>query len=355
MSTEVQWRGGTTAQHATFTGLPREITVDTTKKTAVVHDGVTPGGFPLALAGDGVSVATAIHAASAKTTPADGDELPIADSAASYGLKKMLWSTVRLWTVPAGHIFGLTLSNNGSDATNDIDIAAGEAASEGDSVPLRITLASAFTKRLDANWAAGTNQGGRYSGAAIANTTYHVWLVSKALGADADVYFDPSASKATAISHLQSETGGAAYVNARRIGSFIRASGTIVAFTQTADQFILSSTRLDISNSSLGTAAALYTLSVPQGIKVAALMRGFISNAGSAVNLLVTSPDESDQSPGSVTGNYTTYTLASGNSAPFNAAILTNTSAQIRARASVASTSIAIATYGWVDSRGRPN
>lgn len=41
-------RDGTTAQHAIFTGLPSEITIDTDKQTIVVHDGVTPGGTPLA-------------------------------------------------------------------------------------------------------------------------------------------------------------------------------------------------------------------------------------------------------------------------------------------------------------------
>lgn len=50
MSTAVQFRGGTTAEHAAFTGAEREITVDTTKDTVVVHDGVTPGGHPLAKA-----------------------------------------------------------------------------------------------------------------------------------------------------------------------------------------------------------------------------------------------------------------------------------------------------------------
>ena len=48
MATAIQRRGGTTAEHANFTGLAREITVDTTKKTIVVHDGTTAGGIPLA-------------------------------------------------------------------------------------------------------------------------------------------------------------------------------------------------------------------------------------------------------------------------------------------------------------------
>lgn len=50
MPTAIQRRRGTTAQHAGFTGLVGEITVDTDKKTAVVHDGATAGGFPLARA-----------------------------------------------------------------------------------------------------------------------------------------------------------------------------------------------------------------------------------------------------------------------------------------------------------------
>jgi len=50
MSKQVQLRGGTTAQHNTFTGASREVTVDTDKHTLVVHDGLTAGGFPIASA-----------------------------------------------------------------------------------------------------------------------------------------------------------------------------------------------------------------------------------------------------------------------------------------------------------------
>ncbi len=42
-----QRRRGTTAQHNSFTGLVGELTVDTDKKTVVVHDGSTAGGVPL--------------------------------------------------------------------------------------------------------------------------------------------------------------------------------------------------------------------------------------------------------------------------------------------------------------------
>lgn len=52
MATQVQRRRGTTAQHATFAGQLAELTVDTDKKTVVVHDGITLGGYPLARIAD---------------------------------------------------------------------------------------------------------------------------------------------------------------------------------------------------------------------------------------------------------------------------------------------------------------
>lgn len=44
----IRRRRGTTAQHAGFIGAEGEITLDTSKKTVVVHDGATPGGFAAA-------------------------------------------------------------------------------------------------------------------------------------------------------------------------------------------------------------------------------------------------------------------------------------------------------------------
>ena len=48
MAIQIQLRQGTTTEHNTFTGAVGEVTVDTTKDTLVVHDGVTVGGFPVA-------------------------------------------------------------------------------------------------------------------------------------------------------------------------------------------------------------------------------------------------------------------------------------------------------------------
>lgn len=62
MSFAFQRRRGTTAQHASFTGLLGELTVDTDKDTVVVHDGSTAGGFPLARASGGTLDTTIVRA-----------------------------------------------------------------------------------------------------------------------------------------------------------------------------------------------------------------------------------------------------------------------------------------------------
>jgi filamentous hemagglutinin len=48
MSTQVQYRRGSNAQNAAFTGALAEITVDTTNGTLRVHDGITAGGSNIA-------------------------------------------------------------------------------------------------------------------------------------------------------------------------------------------------------------------------------------------------------------------------------------------------------------------
>ena len=48
MAKLLKLRRGTTSQHGSFTGAEGEVTIDTTKDTAVVHDGAQAGGRPLA-------------------------------------------------------------------------------------------------------------------------------------------------------------------------------------------------------------------------------------------------------------------------------------------------------------------
>ena len=72
MADQLQLRGGTTTEHNTFTGASKEVTVDTTKKTAVVHDGATAGGNPL-MREDGSNSALALGSQGTPSLKFTGD------------------------------------------------------------------------------------------------------------------------------------------------------------------------------------------------------------------------------------------------------------------------------------------
>ena len=119
---------------------------------------------------------------------------------------------------PPGHLQGLTLSNNGSDATNDIDIAVGSARSSDDVA--NIDLASALTKQLDAAWAVGTNAGMLATGVAVTNTTYYLWLIKRPDTGVVDFAADTSSTGANIAANTN-----AAYTLKRLIGTVVRAGG----------------------------------------------------------------------------------------------------------------------------------
>ena len=60
MASQLQLRGGTTAEHGSFTGAIRELTVDTTLKALRLHDGVTAGGTVIAGLSDVQALITAL-------------------------------------------------------------------------------------------------------------------------------------------------------------------------------------------------------------------------------------------------------------------------------------------------------
>jgi len=235
--------------------------------------------------------------------------------------------------LPPGTLFGLTLSNNATDATNDIDIATGKARDGDDSANL--VLASALTKRLDANWSVGTNQGGLDTGSKANSTTYHVWLISD--GSAVDVLFSTSVSAPT-IPGI--------YTLKRRIGSIITdGSGAIRAFQQTGDEFLLATPPLDAATT-IGTSRTLQALTVPAGLAVEALIR---ATTNSAQSILVQPPFEADAAPSATASPlFSAYTSQTA-----TIAVRTNTSRQVALRATASSTAIYIATRGWIDRRGR--
>lgn len=122
---------------------------------------------------------------------------------------------------PKKIIFGLNVTNNTTDAVNDIDISTGSAMSSADA--LLINLTSALVKRIDATFAEGTNQGGRDS---ADNLTGAKWFRVYLIG-------DTTANKSpdVFISTSDSPTLPTGYDVYRRIASIRWNGSTIVAFT----------------------------------------------------------------------------------------------------------------------------
>lgn len=95
-----------------------------------------------------------------------------------------------------GYSFGLTLSSNAGDAANDVDITSGKAAADVSPFNLMV-LPSAITKRIDANWVVGTNQGGLDTGSVAASGTYYIWLIQRSDTLVVDVLFSLSNTSPT--------------------------------------------------------------------------------------------------------------------------------------------------------------
>lgn len=128
IASQLQLRRGTTPQHAVFTGAPGEVTVDTDKKTVVVHDGSTAGGFPHALENDPRIVGAAQKSAnlsdlaSASTARANLD-LEVGVDVAAFNDSRITGAlpaaTAGTGSVLAsGSTTARTLSNRFADAVN---------------------------------------------------------------------------------------------------------------------------------------------------------------------------------------------------------------------------------------------
>lgn len=255
------------------------------------------------------------------------------------------WGAVGGTTVIPLSFGGLTLSNDGGSPNTVVDIAYGGAAS--DDGTTQMLLGSAVTKST-ASWLVGSGNGCLDTGGVANSTWYHLFLIERLDTGVVDVLCSTSATAPTM------PTG---YTVKRRIGSFkTDGSANIITFTQVGTAYYWTTPTLDVTTTTLGTSAALQTLNVPSGVQITPLCEASISNASVPVSVYLTSSDETDlattvTSPFSASPGYS-YLSTTTTGQPSNAAcpfLTTNTSSQIRSRASAASTLLSIITRGWID------
>jgi hypothetical protein len=238
------------------------------------------------------------------------------------------------------YLSGLTLTVTSLSPV--FTVAAGVACDSGNAV--MISLPSSISKATGA-WTVGTGLGGLDTGAIATNAWYHVFLIRNPTTAVVDACISASTTPAGA-------PVAAGFTQYRRIGS-VKTDGSLnwTLFSQRGDEFLWLARVIDVPSTGMTTSAVLHTLTVPSGVQVNALFSArAIYNTNAGVYMF-TSPDENDFAPGGDNASLVVGPSGASVSGHFN--IRTNTSRQIRGRANVTVSLIAITTFGWIDTRGK--
>ena len=139
----------------------------------------------------------------------------------------------------------ITISNNVTDANNDIDFTSGTFTF---SDYTGMASVGAMTKRLDASWTAGTNQGGLGTGAKEVSTWYNCYAIYNPTTQVSDcIFFKSSTSIILPSGFTKYKYLGSIYTNA---------SGNILPFEQDKDYFFW---KTPISNVGLTFVSGIYT------------------------------------------------------------------------------------------------
>jgi hypothetical protein len=187
------------------------------------------------------------------------------------------------------HIAGLTYSNNGSDATNDLDIAAGSCRDSTNAVDM--VLGATLTKQSDVVWAVGSGNGGLDTGA-VGNSDYYIWLIKRSDTGVVDALYSLSSTAPTMPT---------SYDYKRLIGWFKRTGGaTIVAFhTYELDggglELRWDALTQDIAlSNTLTTARRTDAVKVPLNFSTLAILSVQCSDATTNFNANICCPDQTD-------------------------------------------------------------
>ncbi|MBX5010901.1 hypothetical protein HJB67_13145 [Rhizobium lentis] len=244
-------------------------------------------------------------------------------------------------TLSRGYLFGGEISNNLTDLTNDLDIAAGVAATD-DAAPGMMTW-SAVTRQIDVAY--GTGNGGRFD-SAVADGTWHIFACTN--GTLVAIGMSQSLNPTSAPNYP------AGYTKYRRLGSRVRISGAWRRVVQRGDRHMLLDPLPQTGNPiATTTTAALLALSgIPTGIEVDALFEASLTSATVSNGALFSSPLINDTTVGAGnSGSNVGHIQVASQFTAGSLRIRTNTSGQVRHRAG-ASGSLYIAVHGWFDDRG---
>lgn len=240
-----------------------------------------------------------------------------------------------------GYIYGLNISNNVSDPNNDIDFAIGAASDN--TLGYVISSPSSLTKRLDAAWAVGTNQGGLDTGSKTNSTWYYCYTIARSDTGVTDALFSASST---------SPTMPANYDRKRRVGAIrTDGSGNIIAFYQIGDRFYWKAPPLDVDTASLSTSPATTTTTIPP-LNIVGLYYG-IAAVGGGGAVYVYSSLLTAGTPSLTVAPLANFVWESSGALGGGSLDVPTTNSQIIYVSSIAGTSFKLVTKGWIDTRGK--
>ena len=248
-------------------------------------------------------------------------------------------------------IHGLTY-DNGTDATNDLNINTG-GASDATGV-YWMNLATALGKQSDAAWAVGGTTGTPLGGldtGTVGNSDYYVWLIARSDTGVVDALYSLSST---------APTMPASYDYKRLIGWMKRVGGTIVAMKTYETEgggieqiWSVPTLDVDLSNT-LTTARRTDAVKVPLNFSTTAHLNVALSDASAPIAVWVYCPDQTDTAPSATAAPLFNWGTAGSVAVAGSQAMRIRTSATgtIAARSTVATIDIyRVATVGFTWAR----
>lgn len=237
-------------------------------------------------------------------------------------------------------IRGLVPSNNGTDADHDLDFTAGYAAKTDGTDGVSI---SALTKRFDATFAAGTNNGALGDSVTLPTSgTIHAIAIKNDSTGAADIMADTSASGANAPS------GWSAI---RRIASFTTDGSSNIEAIYANEVFGgglfvgIGAPVVELSTTTSASRTTLALDAIPTGAIHIGWFDVFYNNPASAGNIVLYATD------GAPSDFLAVLEIPASGRISNTFQCVTNSSAQIDWSASQNATNIRIRTMAYVDSR----
>lgn len=251
--------------------------------------------------------------------------------------------------VPRGYIDGFILTA-ATDAQHDMTMSEGQCRALANAKD--IELNTALTKRIDAFFSKGTDQGGLFNDGlntpVAADTWYYAQIVEEDSSGDIDWGWDIDPAGANTPS---------GWTVRRRVGARLTdSSADLLGTTQIGDEVIFTDPLL-VNSTAVSTTAALVAAG-PTGIRTRVKVTLQTASSGNS-QCFISTPDQTDVAPAYTTGVATQglVPVNGGAGTEINrwihtAELWTDTSGQVRVRQTT-STTLRMNTLGWIDPRGR--